>query len=98
MIRVLLADDQALVRGALAAMLGLEADIEVVAQVGSGAEVVAAMEEARKSHPGNHLLLAVLLAKIGALDETGAELDKLNATDPLTAEAPRKNLMKIRGK
>ena len=36
MIRVLLADDQALVRGALAAMLGLEADIEVVAQVGSG--------------------------------------------------------------
>ncbi len=40
MIRVLLADDQALVRGALAAMLGLEHDIEVVAQVGSGAEVV----------------------------------------------------------
>jgi len=39
-IRVLLADDQALVRGALAAMLGLEADIEVVAQVGSGDEVV----------------------------------------------------------
>ncbi len=42
MIRVLLADDQALVRGALAAMLGLETDIEVVAQVGSGAEVVPA--------------------------------------------------------
>lgn len=40
MIRVLLADDQALVRGALAAMLGLESDIEVVAQVGSGTEVV----------------------------------------------------------
>ncbi|MFC4942108.1 response regulator [Pseudonocardia sp. GCM10023141] len=45
MIRVLLADDQAMVRGALAAMLGLESDIEVVAQVGSGADVVpAAME------------------------------------------------------
>jgi two-component system response regulator DesR len=39
-IRVLLADDQALVRGALAAMLGLEQDIEVVAAVGSGDEVV----------------------------------------------------------
>jgi two-component system, NarL family, response regulator DesR len=42
MIKVLLADDQALVRGALAAMLGLEPDMEVVAQVGSGAEVVPA--------------------------------------------------------
>lgn len=42
MIRVLLADDQALVRGALAAMLGLEPDIEVVAEVGSGDEVVPA--------------------------------------------------------
>ncbi|WKD60141.1 Transcriptional regulatory protein UhpA [Corynebacterium ciconiae DSM 44920] len=40
MIRVLLADDQALVRGALAALLDLERDIEVVAQCGSGSEVV----------------------------------------------------------
>ncbi|MDH2426888.1 response regulator transcription factor [Sphaerisporangium sp. TRM90804] len=42
MIRVLLADDQALVRGALAAMLELEPDITVVAQVGSGDDVVPA--------------------------------------------------------
>jgi len=41
-IKVLLADDQALVRGALAAMLGLESDIEVVAQVGTGDDVVPA--------------------------------------------------------
>jgi len=41
-IRVLIADDQALVRGALAALLRLEHDIEVVAEVGSGAEAVAA--------------------------------------------------------
>lgn len=40
MIRVLLADDQALVRGALAALLDLERDIEVVAQVGRGDEVL----------------------------------------------------------
>ena len=45
MVKVLLADDQALVRGALAALLGLEDDIEVVAQVGNGSEVVAAARE-----------------------------------------------------
>ena len=47
MIRVLLADDQALVRGALSAMLNIEPDIEVVAEVGSGDEVVAAAEETK---------------------------------------------------
>jgi two-component system response regulator DesR len=52
-IRVLLADDQALVRGALAALLGLEPDIEVVAQVGSGADVVPA---ARTTSPDVALL------------------------------------------
>jgi two-component system response regulator DesR len=40
MIRLLIADDQALVRGALAALLSLETDIEVVAEVGRGDEVV----------------------------------------------------------
>ncbi|MGI5160849.1 response regulator transcription factor [Microbispora sp. CA-102843] len=53
MIRVLLADDQALVRGALAAMLALEPDIEVVAQVGSGEEV---LEAARRTVPDVALL------------------------------------------
>jgi two-component system response regulator DesR len=41
-IRLLLADDQALVRGAMASLLGLEPDLEVVAEVGRGDEVVAA--------------------------------------------------------
>ncbi|WP_334172589.1 response regulator transcription factor [Sinomonas sp.] len=43
MIRLLIADDQALVRGALAALLGLESDVEVVAEVGRGDEVLAAV-------------------------------------------------------
>ena len=47
MIRILLADDQALVRGALAALLDLEADLDVVAQVGRGDEVVAAARSSR---------------------------------------------------
>ncbi len=40
MIRVMIAEDQALVRGALAALLTLEDDIEVVAQAGDGRQAV----------------------------------------------------------
>src|SRR5690242_18940838 len=47
MIRVLLAEDQAMVRGALAALLALEGDITVVAQVTRGDEVVPAALAAR---------------------------------------------------
>ncbi|MBE3565901.1 MAG: response regulator transcription factor [Thermogemmatispora sp.] len=47
MIRVLLAEDQAMVRGALVALLSLAGDIEVVAEVGRGDEVVPAALEAR---------------------------------------------------
>ena len=42
MIRVLIAEDQAMVRGALASLLGLEPDIEVAAQVSRGDEVLGA--------------------------------------------------------
>jgi two-component system, NarL family, response regulator DesR len=40
MIRVLLAEDQGMMRGALALLLGLEPDMEVVAEVGDGESVV----------------------------------------------------------
>lgn len=41
MIRVLLADDEAMIRSALSALLRLEPDIEVVAECADGAEAVA---------------------------------------------------------
>lgn len=47
MIQILLAEDQAMVRGALAALLRLEADIQVVAEVARGDEVVPAALETR---------------------------------------------------
>ncbi len=53
MIRVLLADDQALVRGALTALLSLERDIEVVAEVGTGEE---ALTQAAATRPDVALL------------------------------------------
>ena len=74
MIRILLADDQALVRGALAALLDLEADIEVVAQVGRGDEVVAA---ARSS-----------AAQVCLLDIEMPGLTGLEAAERLRTELP----------
>jgi two-component system, NarL family, response regulator DesR len=52
-IRVLLAEDQAMVRGALASLLGLEPDIEVVAQVARGDAV---LDAARSANPDVALL------------------------------------------
>jgi two-component system, NarL family, response regulator DesR len=52
-IRVLLAEDQAMVREALAALLTLEGDLEVVAQVSRGDEVV---DAARATDPDVALL------------------------------------------
>ncbi|MCX7522973.1 response regulator transcription factor [Microbacterium sp. STN6] len=60
-IRLLLADDQALVRGALAALLDLESDLEVVAQVGRGDEVLAAVE-------ATHADVALLDVEMPGLD------------------------------
>ncbi|MEV4890631.1 DNA-binding response regulator, partial [Nonomuraea sp. NPDC055795] len=49
--RVLLADDEHLIRGALAALLDLEDGIEVVAQVGRGDEVVPAVRAHNPHNP-----------------------------------------------
>ena len=53
MIRVLIAEDQAMIRGALAALLSTEADIEVVAKVERGDRVI---EEALRTKPDVALL------------------------------------------
>jgi two-component system response regulator DesR len=53
MIRLLLADDQALIRGALAALLSMEGDIEIVAQVDRGDLV---LDAAREHHADVALL------------------------------------------
>ncbi|MEW2358857.1 response regulator transcription factor [Spirillospora sp. NPDC029432] len=45
MIRILLADDEHLIRGAVAALLNLEPDLQVIAEVGRGDEVAAAVAE-----------------------------------------------------
>jgi two-component system response regulator DesR len=73
-IRLLIADDQALVRGALSALLGLERDLEVVAEVSSGDQVV---EAARQHHPD-----------VALIDVEMPGTDGIEATAALRAEFP----------
>lgn len=68
MIKVLLADDQPMVRGGLAALLSLESDIEVVAEVGRGDEVVAA---ARRAEP-DVCLLDIEMPGMDGIEATAA--------------------------
>jgi len=73
-IRLLLADDQALIRSALAAWLDLEDDFDVVAQVGRGDEVVAAALTARPD--------------VALLDIEMPGVDGIAAATALTQELP----------
>lgn len=74
MIRVVLADDEDLIRGALAALLALEPDLEVVAQCSNGVE---ALEAVRLHRPD-----------IAVFDLEMPELDGVEAAKRLTGELP----------
>jgi two-component system response regulator DesR len=73
-IRVLLAEDQAMIREALAALLSFEDDIEVVAQVGRGDEVVRAALESKPD--------------VALLDIEMPGMDGLTAAAELRRQAP----------
>ncbi|HCQ19753.1 response regulator transcription factor [Dermacoccus nishinomiyaensis] len=67
-IRLLIADDQAMVRGALAALLDLESDLEVVAEVGRGDEVLDACRE----HAPDVVLMDVEMPGMDGLEASAA--------------------------
>ncbi|MEU5208246.1 response regulator transcription factor [Streptomyces sp. NPDC020742] len=68
MIRVLLAEDQSMVREALAALLSLEADLEVVAQAARGDEVL----PAARAHEVDVALLDIEMPGLSGLDAAAA--------------------------
>lgn len=79
MIRVLLADDQELIRTALATTIGLEDDLEVVGEAGTCA---AAVEVAAATRP-DVVLLDVQMPTGGLVAEDG-----IDAIEPLLAAVP----------
>ena len=80
-IRLLLADDQALVRGALTALLALEPDLEVVAEVGSGDQVVAVAIEHRPD--------------VALLDVEMPGMDGIEATQALKGARPQTRVLMV---
>jgi two-component system response regulator DesR len=73
MTRILIAEDQEMVRGALISLLELEPDLQVVAQVGRGDEV---LDAARASAPDVALLDIEMpgMSGLEALEQLAAEL------------------------
>ena len=83
MIRVLLAEDQAMIRGALLALIGLESDMTVVADVERGDEVVGA---ARRTRPD-----------VAVLDIDMPGIDGLSAAAVLRDELPETRILILTG-
>lgn len=76
MIRIVIAEDQALVLGALATLLGLEGDIDIIARVGDGA---AALDAVREHKPD------ILLSDIEMPQMTGLDVAEAIAREGLAA-------------
>ncbi|GGL79328.1 response regulator transcription factor [Glutamicibacter protophormiae] len=79
MIKVLIADDQHLVRGALAALLNLEDDIQVVAECADGDEVAQALDDSG--------------AQVALLDVQMPRMDGLRAAQLLRDSHPEVKIL-----
>lgn len=84
-IRVLVADDQAMIRGALAGLLNLEHDIEVVAQAGDGAQ---ALEELARLAKSAESARAKAPVDVAIIDVEMPRMDGITATEVIRTRFP----------
>ena len=89
---VVVVDDQAMVRGALAALLDLEPDIDVIAQAANGREAVEALATtAHQSAPGGRTIVAGgadLGAVVVLMDVEMPVMDGITACAAIAARFP----------
>ena len=100
-IRVLVADDQAMIRGALASLLDLEPDIEVVAQASNGREAVEALAPATRGtgkdgagedgggHDGSGTV------DVAVLDIEMPVMDGITATETIRRRVPATRVLMV---
>ena len=84
-IRVLVADDQAMIRGALAGLLNLEHDIEVVAQAGDGAQ---ALEELARLAEPTEPARAKAPVDVAIIDIEMPRMDGITTTEAIRTRFP----------
>ena len=88
-IRVLVADDQAMIRGALAGLLDLERDIEVVAQAADGAQALDELARlASADAPAHAPARASAPVDVAIIDVEMPRMDGITATQAIRERFP----------
>ncbi|UCR89874.1 response regulator transcription factor [Mycetocola spongiae] len=90
MIRILIADDEELIRGALVALLGLEPDLQVVADVADGEAAVAAAVE----HRPDVVLLDLEMPRLDGVDAATQILRRVTTRAVLVTRHARPGTLK----
>lgn len=87
-IRVLVADDQAMIRGALAGLLDLERDIEVVAQAADGAQALEELARLASADDPSDPARSSAPVDVAIIDIEMPRMDGITATQAIRARFP----------
>ena len=95
-IRVLVADDQAMIRGALAGLLNLERDIEVVAQAADGVQVLEELTRLTRQNAPLDAIPTSSARPVSAVDVAIIDIEMPHMDGITTTEAIRARFPQVR--